>query len=97
MRYNKILKAKFVSRPNRFIAYVQLNGEDVVCYVKNTGRCKELLVSGCDIYLAESTNFQRKTKYDLVATDKNGKLFNIDSYAPNIAAGEYLKKYIPLL
>ena len=95
MRYNKILAAKFIARPNRFIAYVQLNGEEVICHVKNTGRCKELLVPGCDIYLAESDNLQRKTKYDLVAVNKNGELYNMDSYAPNIAAGEYLKQKYP--
>lgn len=95
MKYPNIYKAKFHSRPNRFIAYAELNGETVICHVKNTGRCKELLVSGCDVYLTESDNPARKTKYDLVAVIKNGELFNIDSQAPNIAVGEYLRKIYP--
>lgn len=95
MRYSNIHKAKFISRPNRFIAYVQLNGEQVVCHVKNTGRCRELLQSGCEVYLTESDNPARKTRYDLVAAVKNGELFNMDSQAPNIAAGEYLKQKYP--
>ncbi len=95
MKYSNIIKAKFISRPNRFIAHAELNGETVVCHVKNTGRCKELLQSGCEVYLTESDNPARKTKYDLVAVNKNGELFNIDSYAPNIAAGEYLKQKYP--
>lgn len=95
MKYPNIYKAKFHSRPNRFIAYAELNGETVICHVKNTGRCKELLVPGCDVYLTESDNPARKTKYDLVAVIKNGELFNIDSQAPNIAVGEYLRKIYP--
>lgn len=95
MKYPNIFKAKFISRPNRFIAYAELNGETVVCHVKNTGRCKELLVPGCEVYLTESDNAARKTKYDLVAVRKSGELFNMDSQAPNIAAGEYLKKIYP--
>ena len=95
MKYSNILKAKFISRPNRFIAYVELEEETVVCHVKNTGRCRELLDADCEVYLTESANPNRKTKYDLVAVNKNGALFNIDSYAPNIAAGEYLKELYP--
>ena len=95
MRYNKIHKAEFISRPNRFIAYCRLYGEEVVCHVKNTGRCRELLTENATVFLAESDNPDRKTKYDLVSVVKNGMMINMDSQAPNIAAGEYLKKIYP--
>ena len=95
MRYNKIHKAEFISRPNRYIAYCRLYGEEVVCHVKNTGRCRELLTENATVFLAESDNPDRKTKYDLVSVVKNGMMINMDSQAPNIAAGEYLKKIYP--
>ena len=95
MRYLKITTGEFVARPNRFIADVMINGEKVVCHVKNTGRLGELLIKGATVYLEESANPDRKTKYDLVAIEKDGEIFNIDSYAPNLAAGEYLKKLYP--
>lgn len=95
MKYNKITKAKFISRLNRFIALVDLKGEKTVCHVKNTGRLKELLQPGATVYLEESTNPLRKTKYDLVAVEKNSAVFNIDSYAPNIASGEYFRRIFP--
>lgn len=95
MKYDRILKAVFLSRPNRFIAYVLLNGETAVAHVKNTGRCKELLVPGCTVYLAVSDNPERKTKYDLIAAekiraDKAPLLINMDSQIPNDAAAEWL-------
>lgn len=95
MQYKTILKAVFLSRPNRFIAYVLLNGETAVAHVKNTGRCKELLVPGCTVYLAVSDNPERKTKYDLIAAEKirAGRaplLVNMDSQIPNDAAAEWL-------
>ena len=95
MRYNNIRKGVFLSRPNRFIANVLVNSEECVCHVKNTGRLGELLKNGAAVYLEESSNPLRKTKYDLVAAEKDGELFNIDSYAPNLAAGEYLKELYP--
>lgn len=95
MKYNKITEAKFISRSNRFIAVVDLCGEQTVCHVKNTGRLKELLQPDATVYLEESTNPLRKTKYDLVAVEKNGLTFNIDSYAPNLAAGEYFRNVFP--
>ena len=95
MRYNKIHKAEFISRPNRFIAYCRLHGEEVVCHVKNTGRCRELLTENAIVFLAESDNPERKTKCDLVSVVKNGMMINMDSQAPNIAAGEYLRKIYP--
>ncbi|MCD7775005.1 MAG: DNA/RNA nuclease SfsA [Clostridiales bacterium] len=90
MEYNKVVRAEFISRPNRFIANVLLSGEKIVCHVKNTGRCRELLVEGAEVFLAESGNPSRKTAYDLIAVNKNGLLINIDSQAPNKAAQEFL-------
>ena len=90
-----VVKAKFLSRPNRFIAQVMLRGEIVTVHVKNTGRCKELLPQGATVYLAASVNPTRKTPYDLVAVEKvkpdGSVLFiNMDSQAPNDIAAEYL-------
>lgn len=91
MKYDNITKAKFIKRPNRFIAEVELNGAKETVHVKNTGRCKELLIPGCDVYLTAPDSPGRKTKYDLVAVTKsNGLLINIDSQAPNKVAKEWL-------
>ena len=91
MKYDNITKAKFIKRPNRFIAEVELHGAKETVHVKNTGRCKELLVPGCDVYLTAPDSPGRKTKYDLVAVTKsNGLLINIDSQAPNKVAKEWL-------
>lgn len=92
MRYENILKGRFLARPNRFVAHVEINGREEVCHVKNTGRCRELLVRDCTVYLEKAKNPDRKTKYDLVAVEKGQRLINMDSYAPNIAAGEFLPK-----
>lgn len=97
MRYNKIVRGKFISRPNRFIAYVDINGQTEKAHVKNTGRCKELLIPGCTVYLSVSDNPSRKTKYDLIATEKvvgEGRviLINMDSQVPNDVAEEWLKE-----
>lgn len=91
MRYENIVKGRFVSRPNRFIAIVDINGKEEVCHVKNTGRCKELLTKNAQVFLEKSKNPNRKTLYDLVAVIKNGFIINMDSYAPNIAFGEFLR------
>lgn len=90
MQYRKIVKGRFVERPNRFIAYVEIDGKEEICHVKNTGRCKELLQKGCTVYLEESHNPNRKTKYDLVAVEKGKLLINMDSNAPNKVTGEWL-------
>ncbi len=95
MKYKNIVKAKFISRPNRFIAMVDVNGEKETAHVKNTGRCKELLVDGATVYLCGSDDPKRKTKYDLVtvAKEREGKsslLINMDSQAPNAIAEEWL-------
>lgn len=95
MLYDNITKAKFITRNNRFTATVLLDGEEILCHVKNTGRLKELLQKGADVYLTKSSNTARKTAFDLVAAEKDGEIFNIDSYAPNIAAGEYFRKLFP--
>lgn len=91
MHYKNIEKAKFIDRPNRFIANVEIDGKPVVCHVKNTGRCRELLVPGAEILVQKSTNTKRRTAYDLISVYKNGRLINMDSYAPNIVFGEFLR------
>lgn len=92
MRYDNITKAVFISRPNRFIAEAEINGRRETVHVKNTGRCRELLIKGCDIWLTAPGTPDRKTRYDLVAVRKgNGMIINIDSQAPNKAAAEWLK------
>ena len=97
MIYANTQRGAFISRPNRFIAHVAVDGETVVAHVKNTGRCKELLVSGAMAVLQKSDNSSRKTRYDLIAVWKGARLINIDSQAPNKAFMEYLRsgRYIP--
>ena len=91
MRYANIVPGIFYSRPNRFIAMVEPKGEPLQkVHVKNTGRCKELLVPGCTVYLEQGSSPERKTKYSLVAVEKGSLLINMDSQAPNKAAGEWL-------
>ena len=91
MIYSNISKAIFIKRPNRFIAEVDLDGHREIVHVKNTGRCKELLIPGCEVWLTAPGTPGRKTKYDLVAVRKDtGVLFNIDSQAPNKVVKEYL-------
>ena len=97
MKYKNIKAAEFISRPNRFIAKVRIDGNEETVHVKNTGRCRELLTEGCTVYLEESDNPNRKTRYDLVAVEKlrSGKpplLVNMDSQIPNAAAEEWLRK-----
>lgn len=92
MKYDNITNAKFIRRPNRFIAEVEIGGKKETVHVKNTGRCKELLIPGCDVWLNAPDSPNRKTKYDLVTVLKsNGMLINIDSQAPNKIAYEWLK------
>lgn len=89
MEYRHIVPAVFLSRPNRFIARVEIGGREEVVHVKNTGRCRELLVPGRTVWLERSDNPARKTKYDLVAVDKDGLLVNMDAQAPNRVFGEW--------
>ena len=93
MRYDNITRGIFIDRPNRFIAHVDIDGKHETVHVKNTGRCKELLIPGCEVWLTAPGTPGRKTKYDLVAVRKStGVLFNIDSQAPNKAVKEWLLK-----
>ena len=89
MTYENIRAARFLSRPNRFVAHVELDGEDAVCHVKNTGRCRELLVPGATVYVQERRGQDRKTPYDLIAVEKGPLLINMDSQAPNPVFREY--------
>ena len=90
MRYCNLCAGQFLNRPNRFIAHVEVAGKTEVCHVKNTGRCRELLIPGAKVYLEKSGNPQRKTSYDLVGVEKNGIYVNMDSQAPNKVAHEWL-------
>ena len=90
MKYGHMVAGRFLARPNRFIAHVQINGQTEICHVKNTGRCKELLSIGAEVWCEQAANPNRKTKYDLITVKKGDRLINMDSQAPNIAAGEWL-------
>ena len=90
MEYGKMVPGVFLARPNRFIAHVKINGREEVCHVKNTGRCRELLPPGAEVWCQESDNPARKTKYDLITVKKGDRLINMDSQAPNTAAREWL-------
>ena len=81
----------FLARPNRFIAHVEIDGNIEIVHVKNTGRCRELLPAGAQVWCQESSNPNRKTKFDLITVRKGHRLINMDSQAPNIAAGEWLR------
>ncbi len=90
MKYDKIIKGKFIKRLNRFVAVCEIDGEQVYCHVKNTGRCGEILIEGAECYLEEASNPERKYRYSLVTVRKGERLINIDSQAPNKAAAEFL-------
>lgn len=91
LKYENIKPGKFIDRPNRFIAHVEIDGKPETVHVKNTGRCRELLIPGAEVYLTEPGTPGRKTRYDLIAVRKeNGILFNIDSQAPNKVVREWL-------
>ena len=98
MKYKgRIKEGVFLTRPNRFIAYVNVDGREEKCHVKNTGRCRELLIPGCKVYLEESDNPNRSTRFDLIATEKiisgsSSILINMDSQAPNSVVEEWLRK-----
>ena len=83
------IPARFLSRPNRIVAQVELDGVETTVHVKNTGRCRELLVPGARVWLVKSDNPSRKTAYDLVAVEKGDRLINMDSQAPNAVFGEW--------
>ena len=91
MKYNNIYKGVFLERPNRFIAYCEINGRKETVHVKNTGRCREILVPGAECYFEKSDNPERKTQYDLVTVKKGSRLINIDSQAVNRIFLEFLQ------
>ena len=91
MRYANMVPGIFRNRPNRFIAHVEIDGKEQVVHVKNTGRCRELLVPGVLVWCQRSDNPARKTQYDLIAVRKGQRLINMDSQAPNAAAREWLE------
>ena len=90
MEYGKMVKGRFLSRPNRFIAHVEIDGKTEICHVKNTGRCRELLPAGASVWCEISDNPNRKTNYDLITVQKGERMINMDSQAPNKAAKEWL-------
>ena len=90
MHYANMVPGIFLSRPNRFVAHVQIDGREEICHVKNTGRCRELLQPGVQVWCQRSSNPKRKTKYDLITVRKGDRLINMDSQAPNTAAKEWL-------
>ncbi|MCD7753278.1 MAG: DNA/RNA nuclease SfsA [Clostridiales bacterium] len=92
MRYPNLTEGVFLSRPNRFVAQVLLEGREETVHVKNTGRCRELLVPGARVCLVKSDNPGRRTAYDLVAVWKGERLINMDAQAPNHILEEYLPR-----
>ena len=90
MRYTNIMAGKFLARPNRFIAHVEIAGREEIVHVKNTGRCKELLLPGATVYVQHFPEGKRKTKYDFIAVEKQNLLINMDSQAPNKVVQEWL-------
>lgn len=91
MIYEHVREGIFLSRPNRFIAHVSLDGAELICHVKNTGRCRELLVPGVPVYLQRASDPRRKTAWDLIAVRKGGRLINMDAAAPNTVFAEWLR------
>lgn len=97
MRYAQVEEGIFLQRLNRFTAFIWLRGEKTLCHIKNTGRCRELLVPGARVFCAKAENTARKTAWDLVTVEKQSRLFNLDSGAPNRAAAEWIaaKGFLP--
>lgn len=91
MKYANISAARFIRRPNRFIAHILHEGEEKICHVKNTGRCRELLSPGAKILVQHSENPDRKTAFDLISVYKGQRLINMDAMAPNTVFGEFLR------
>ena len=95
MRYGEVRRGIFIKRPNRFIAHVELDGVETVCHVKNTGRCRELLVPGAPVWLERGTAAQRRTAWDLIAVEKGSRLINMDAQAPNRVFAEFAAQFEP--
>lgn len=92
IRYDNMRKATFLERPNRFIAHCRLDGQEVIAHVKNTGKCRELLIPGVTVYLQYDDNPKRKTNYSLIAVQKEERLINMDSQVPNKVCYEALRE-----
>lgn len=92
IRYEDMYRGTFIARPNRFIAYVEIDGVEVVCHVKNTGRCRELLVPGTTVYCQHHDNPNRKTNWSLIGVQKGERLINMDSQVPNALAEQWVKQ-----
>lgn len=92
MEYKTMVPGIFRARPNRFIAHIEINEQEEVCHVKNTGRCRELLTPGAQVWCQKADNPARKTQYDLIAVQKGHRLINMDSQAPNAAVKEWLQR-----
>jgi len=90
MKYENMVQGTFLKRPNRFIAHIEIDGKEEICHVKNTGRCRELLIPGATVWCQKFDNPNRKTKFDLICAQKGDLLINMDSQAPNIVAREWL-------
>ena len=90
MKYKNIVEGIFLERTNRFIAHCLIDGKEEICHVKNTGRCKELLVKDSTVYLQKADNPNRKTKYDLISVQKGERLINMDSQIVNSVALEFI-------
>ena len=96
MKYENVVSGRFLSRPNRFIAHIDIGGKEEICHVINTGRMRELLLPGAEVFLCEGKNPNRKTKYDLIGVRRtDGEIINIDSIAPNKVAAEYIPTLFP--
>ena len=92
MQYDKMVSGRFIKRPNRFIAHIEIDGKEEICHVKNTGRCRELLADNAQVWCLDALSPTRKTRYDLIAVQKGHRLINMDSQAPNAAAKEFLEQ-----
>ena len=91
MKYERIESGIFIERPNRFIAHVEINGQQEVVHVKNTGRCRELLQPGAEVYLQKADNPERKTQWDLIGVKKGKRMINMDSQIPNKVVEEWIR------
>jgi sugar fermentation stimulation protein A len=92
MKYKNILKGKFISRPNRFIAHIEINNVIEICHVKNTGRCKELLIPNATVFVEQNDNPKRRTKFSLIGVIKEDRMINMDSQVPNKVVQEWISK-----
>ena len=92
MKYERIQVGRFIERPNRFIAYVEIEGMVETVHVKNTGRCAELLIPGATVYVQESDNPERKTRWDLIGVMKGNRMINMDSQITNYVVKEWIEE-----